>query len=433
MPNIYQDIWSADMTGNGMVAIFDDEEGDAEKGYVKVNRHAFSPGPADEVLKVITEVKVPDAKMRTYELVRRLLDNYALDEKLIEVETPQEREEVHDLVQAMIDTAPMQVARSYVQNASGTTISKERWYSTLMDMWFRPFAEGNRPALSGFEHVVVGEQKGSTINGYHFWYKYWLDDNFANQVDGTRERFPGLKDDRIVYIRSKSDQRQQDFPESVTISYRWDAPDYERKAIRPLVKPTGGFFVGCSVEGLLAMGTVRAHLGARAPKEAVINGARYDLKAFRSADDQHVRTFYPMFLGPAAEAPQPIPVDPGEPRPPQPVPPPSVVTGPVRIVAALVNPVGADPGREAITLVNTAPTAVPLAGWRLVDKERHHFEIADVTLPGGTGTTIVLPPNTMQLSNRGGEIRLVDRTGSTVHFVSYSKAQASREGETIVF
>jgi poly(U)-specific endoribonuclease len=68
-----------------------------------------------------------------------------------------------------------------------------------------------------------------------------------------------------------------------------------------------------------------------------------------------------------------------------------------------------------------------------VDKERHHFEIADVTLPGGTGTTIVLPPNTMQLSNKGGEIRLVDRTGSTVHFVSYSKAQASREGETIVF
>ena len=117
MPNIYQDIWSADMTGNDMVAIFDDEEGDAEKGYVKVNRQAFSPGAADEVLKVITEVKVPDAKMANYELVRRLFDNYALDEKLIEVETPQEREEVHDLVQAMIDTAPMQVARSYVQNA----------------------------------------------------------------------------------------------------------------------------------------------------------------------------------------------------------------------------------------------------------------------------------------------------------------------------
>ena len=67
MPNIYQDIWSADMTGNGMVAIFDDQEGDAEKGYVKVNRRAFSPGPADEVLKVITEVHVPNAKMRTSE------------------------------------------------------------------------------------------------------------------------------------------------------------------------------------------------------------------------------------------------------------------------------------------------------------------------------------------------------------------------------
>ena len=34
---------------------------------------------------------------------------------------------------------------------------------------------------------------------------------------------------------------QNAFPESVTISYRWDAPDYDRGALRPLVKPIGGF------------------------------------------------------------------------------------------------------------------------------------------------------------------------------------------------
>lgn len=39
----------------------------------------------------------------------------------------------------------------------------------------------------------------------------------------------------------------------------------------------------------------------------------------------------------------------------------------------------------------------------------------------------------MQLSNKGSEIRLTDASGRAVHFVSYYKAQAEREGETIVF
>ena len=36
---------------------------------------------------------------------------------------------------------------------------------------------GADPALSGFEHVVVGEQEGAKAQGYHFWYKYYLDDD----------------------------------------------------------------------------------------------------------------------------------------------------------------------------------------------------------------------------------------------------------------
>jgi poly(U)-specific endoribonuclease len=44
-----------------------------------------------------------------------------------------------------------------------------------------------------------------------------------------------------------------------------------------------------------------------------------------------------------------------------------------------------------------------------------------------------LPKNSVQLSNKGGEIRLVNPLNQTVHRVSYSKAQASREGETILF
>lgn len=441
MANIYQLIWNADQAGAGVPAIFSDQSGDAARGYVQVNRAVGEAAPGPE-FRVLTDAKIPASKIRTYDLCRAMFDNYALDEQALEVETPEEREETHNLLQAMVDTPPMQVARAYVEEATGTTISIERWYATLLEMWFRRFSQGGDPALSGFEHVVVGEQEGPKTQGYHFWYKYYLDDGFAREVDGTSRRFPGLKDDRIIYLGSKEERDQPRFPESVTISYRWDAADYDAMAVRPLIKKVGGFFVGCSVEGLLALGTVRAHLGARAPKEAVINGARYQLVVYRSPDDKNVRTFYPKFLGAAAaeEGEDTLPGSSLPGSPPDDTAAGTVtgglagtVTGPVRIIAALLNPFGDDAGQEVVTLINTGPSPLPLAGWRLLDKNRNHFEISDLTLAGGRTTAIVLPPNTMQMSNKGGEIVLVDRAGDVVHRVSYSQEQASRQGETTLF
>lgn len=419
--DIYQQIWDADQAGNGVQPILDGAQGDADHGYVSVV--SSSAGGRD--IKLLQSVVIPSRKMLTYERVTRLFDNYALDEQDPELETPEERQEVHDLLDAIVDTPPMQVARAYVSEATGTAVSRDRWYAVLLEQWFRSFAQGGDPALTGFEHIFVGEQEGPKVQGYHFWYKYHLDDGLAGTID--RNRFPGFKDDRIVYLRGMYDNGQERFPESVTISYRWDAPDYERGAVRPLTKPKGGFFVGCSVEGLMAIGTVRAHLGARAPKEAVINGARYDLKLFRSADDQHIRTFYPVFLGPAGSEPRDVPLV-GQPVQIEPI-----TGGSMRILAALVNPVGEDPGQETVTLINSGAATVSLEGWFLVDKMKNRFAIGSVTLAGGMATTVLLPKGSIQLSNKGGEIRLVNRDGHTEHLVSYSKAQARTEGQTIIF
>jgi poly(U)-specific endoribonuclease len=422
MANIYQQIWDADQTGSGVRPVFDNKtlsNEDQAAGYVKVNSKLDTS--TDRDLRVLTEVNIPASKIRTYDLCRQLFENYALDQQDVEVETPEEREEIHNLLQAIVDTPPMQVARTYVESQIGTTVSKERWYSTLLELWFRRFTQESGRDLSAFEHIIVGEQKGSKVGGYHFWYKYYLDDGLARQVDGGRTNFPGLSDDRIIYLESKASDSQLSFPESVVISYRWQAPDYDAKQLRPLTKPTGGFFVGCSIEGLMAIGTVRAHVSARAPKEAVINGGRYDLKVFRSDDKKNLRTFYPVFLGAAGKI---IGEDNSEE--------PSAVVS-VKIVGALVNPVGDDPGAETITLLNMTSTNISLTGWRVLDKMNNDYEIADLTLRGGSSATIILPENSIQLSNKGGEIRLVNKTNQIVHRVSYSKEQASREGRTIAF
>lgn len=420
MADIYQQIWDADLSGNGLRAIGADTPGDEAAGYVRV-----ASGPASHDLRILPQVVIPPHKQKTYELVRRLFDNYALSEAERENETPEERDEVHELLQEVVPSAPMQVARQFVEAATGGTTSNERWYATLLELWFRRFSQGGDPDLSGFEHVFVGEQEGAKIQGYHFWYKYFLDDGLGSHID--RNRFPGLRDDRIQYMRSEASSGQGAFPESVTISYKWEAPDYDRKVIRPLTKPKGGFFVGCSVEGLMAIGAVRAHLGARAPKEAVINGARYDLKLYRSPDDKNIRTFYPVFLGPALAPAGEEPSAALSPLTP-------VVASHIRIVAALVNPTGDDAGRETIILVNTGPATQSLAGWRLVDKNRNHHELTELTLRAGTAATILLPErHSLQLSNKGGEVRLVDNGGRTAHVVSYTQAQASRQGETLLF
>jgi hypothetical protein len=183
---------------------------------------------------------------------------------------------------------------------------------------------------------------------------------------------------------------------------------------------------------------LRAHRGARAPKEAVINGARYDLKLFLDqASERFVRTFYPVYLGPAAGGPVPVPVPAPSPSPvPSPAPGPApgpIVASPIKILAALVNPGGHDEGREKVTLINAGPVQQRLDGWFLVDKQRNRIGLEALDLEPGQAATLTLPPGSIQLSNKGGEIRLVDRSGHTAHLVSYTKTQADREGETIIF
>jgi hypothetical protein len=422
MTNIFQQIWDADQSDAGVQPILDTDVGDPALGFVKVNSN-FDLARRD--LRVLPEAVIPDSKRRTYDLCRQLFDNYALPERDEEVDTPEEREEVHDLVHAMVDTAPMHAAREYVAQATGVSISRERWYNTIIDMWFRRFSMGGDPHLTGFEHVVVGEQEGSKAQGYHFWYKYYLDDGFARLVDGAMTEFLNLSDDRIVYLGSKQKEDQDQFPESVTISYRWNAPDYDRNAMRPLTKKIGGFFVGCSVEGLLAMGSVRAHIGARAPKEAVINGARYSLKVYRSENNRHVRTFYPVFMGAVDDGSVSPPGGGGGGTP--------VIAGRIRIIAALVNPEGHDPGKEMVTLINTGATQEALDDWRLEDKNGRSQILSGVAIGAGETVRLALDPSGTQLSNKGGRISLIDPGGYAVHTVSYSKGQVRTDGVTILF
>jgi len=103
----------------------------------------------------------------------------------------------------------------------------------------------------------------------------------------------------------------------------------------------------------------------------------------------------------------------------------------VRIVAALVNPIGQDSGHETVTLINTSPHIINLSGWLLVDQQRNKQQLSGAINPGTT-VNIHLE-NFMRLDNRGGIITLLNKEGFKVDGVAYTAEQTQREGWTIVF
>lgn len=107
--------------------------------------------------------------------------------------------------------------------------------------------------------------------------------------------------------------------------------------------------------------------------------------------------------------------------------------GNVRIVAAMVNPPGEDPGLERVTLFNTTPATVDLNGWAIADKNKRKTVLQGPKLAAGAVTQIVLPKDGAQLSNDGGIISLLDARGIKIHGVSYTKPDAARQGWSIVF
>jgi uncharacterized protein YukJ len=104
---------------------------------------------------------------------------------------------------------------------------------------------------------------------------------------------------------------------------------------------------------------------------------------------------------------------------------------PVRILAAMVNPVGPAPEAESVLLLNASPQPVDLTGWRIADRSRRTCE-----LPAGplaAGDTLHVALEGVELGNGGGSITLLDARGLKISGVSYTSADAAPEGWTIAF
>jgi poly(U)-specific endoribonuclease len=428
--SIYQEIWDADQQENGIPALRKKDQlqfKDETIGYVIIDEEAN-----DTEARIVSEVVIPESKRLTYDLCARLFDNYALDPGIREDVTDGESQEERDFIRAIIPTKPLQIAKEFIARDLAQTVTDTDLALMIEQTWFLQGKAGSKFA-SGFEHVFVGEQKptgdqpdttGVTLGGYHFWYKYYLDD--GGKI-GNLEL-----DDRVVYKGTRyggATNTAQGIlvPEVVTISFEWNAPDTLNQSQQRLQKPIGGFWVGCSPEGLIALGLVRVLTSAGS--SVVINSSTYKFEFFPlDNNSQSIRTLFPRFIRTDF-----IEISPGDERESGADEENLVTDGNVKIVAALVNPSGDESGKETVTLLNIAPTAVALDGWQIKAPNGWEFTFADVTIRGGESHSFTMISFSPQFRNREGTITLLEPTGKIHDQVRYTKEDASREGFTIKF
>ncbi len=430
MSAIFQEIWDADQSGAGVPALRPGEAKDPSRGFVVVDERAISVG-ADH--RVLSEVVIPDAKQETYRLCERLYDNYALERTVRERVTSGELQEELDLIDAILDTPPIEVARQFLETSLDLKISKDAMAAMIKETWFAMGRAGSQLEASGFEHVFVGEQSSSRskIGGYHFWHKYHLDDG-------------GSGEDRIEYLGTKYGGAQEPakgilVPEVVTLQLTWDAPLGDAGTgggSRTLSKPIGGFFVGCSPEGLIALGLVRCR--TKSSKITQINGAEYQLDLHRLDNAPNaIRTFFPRFRradvvaidngggGGGGDGGTGGDNGGGD----------GVLTTetPFRIVAGMVNPVNPEGGREFLQILNVSGQRQSLADWRVEAPNGMAFTLDDIPVDPGHLFKFVAPTPQGVFRNKAGTIRLRDASNRIVQECPYGTDEAKREGVPIVF
>lgn len=283
-PDVYQRIWDADQAHAGVraLAVGTPADGWAEHGYVMVDER-YRGGREHRLLDAL---HLPERKRPSYEAVAEVMEGYVADVRVPDRRTLEEERAVLEYVARVEDTPPLRLAREYLEERTGRRLGADAWNEMVHEAWFTQYRLGRDADQSGFEHVFLGEADGAELKGYHFWYRYYLDERYEG--DG------GVRD--LIDVLGGAIRPGDVTPEVVTLRYRWrDRADDGRKR-KALTKPLGGFWVGPSPEGLMALGIVRWAREADAPRTAVINGALYHLVLHTSDDGRHIRTFFPSFV-----------------------------------------------------------------------------------------------------------------------------------------
>ncbi len=433
---IYNELWKIDQDNTGCSVSKRNDQGEWEQpdADILLDEQTKASGKTDldyASKPLFTQVNPEVFERPTYRAFIDLLDNYVVHFRLEESTTQQEQAEIDAFLDQCMGSAVFSHAWNYVKKITGRDVSRDEMLNHLNRLWFTYFTNyyngRSTHHCSGFEHVFVGEGKYSLVtnsgsgkgqvSGYHNWVKYYIDENVRNTVDyrGHWYKLQGNSGTDNVNV--------------CTMQMVWTHTDTAGNVKKRMFKKMGGFFVGSSPELELTLGTVayfenEVGIFSGDRRHAVINEYPYNLVLYRNVLDgggrgQHIRSFYPAYLGgsnnvlgdgqnmgstvaiPASEAFSNI--------------------GSIRIAAALPNPEGPDEQGEWVDLINITANPIDLTGWHLRDKANRQQTLGGEIRAGET-RRIPIPRTdmfAMQLGNSGGSIEVINSRGVSESGVTY--------------
>lgn len=213
------------------------------QGYTRVSQRQDR---ADRPLfAMVNEAKI--MKMPTYKRFIALLDNYSSETGVPEEVTEEEIKENWDFLNEVMKTEVMKKAHKYLSKLGKVPTDEKGFKDVLYDLWFKLYSRtrgmgrGNCDS-SGFEHVFVGESRGSPENrevtGFHNWIQFYLEEKRGN-ID-----YKGWVPPRGVR-RVTKDDRPDSKTHLLSLQFSWKSD----------TKPVGSSFIGTSPEFEMALYT----------------------------------------------------------------------------------------------------------------------------------------------------------------------------------
>ncbi|XP_067833376.1 uridylate-specific endoribonuclease B-like, partial [Heptranchias perlo] len=204
-----------------------------------------------------------------------LLNNYEADTGEPEISTPEEEREIHSFLDAVMETAVLQIAHSYLVEKGTGKVTKEEFKQQLYDIWFCLYARkgSSHPDSSGFEHVFVGETRGGQrVIGFHNWIQLYLQEKLGH-----------------VDYRGYSMQNNQLTPDEnkhlLTLQFSW----------KNGIKPRGSCFMGVSPEFEFALYTI-SFLSSPG-RHLKLRFSQYEVEIVcHSNIHKNIETTYPILL-----------------------------------------------------------------------------------------------------------------------------------------
>ncbi len=146
-----------------MIKGLSDNQKNEEIGYIIVD---LKPEPKKvkrsnrKEITIFKEYYIPKIEKKenpnSYELFKKLLDNYILNKYREERTTIEQIKEKNQLLDYVIESDVMKLAKQYLDTKLDQIYTKEEWKQLLNNIWFNHNDDKN--ACSGFEHIFIGEQ-----------------------------------------------------------------------------------------------------------------------------------------------------------------------------------------------------------------------------------------------------------------------------------